>query len=404
MASEPSSSQSAQKQDKNPQVAQKQDKKEGLLTHIVNVYRLVIKELRSIRADPMMLVLVVYTFTVAVYTVATGASTEATDLTVGVVDEDNSDLSHRLVDALNPPLFKRPVLISADEIDANMNDGRLIFVLEIPPSFESKLLAGRDPSLQINVDATAMAKAGNGAVYLQTIISQEIAKFQAGREGATTQPANVVIRAKFNPDMYAYWFSSVMQIVNNITMLAVILTGAALIREREQGTVEHLLVMPVVPPEIMLSKIIANGLVILIAAGLSLALVVQLLLKVPIAGSLTLFLAGATLYAMTVAALGILLGTIATTMGQFALLAAPVLLVMQLLSGGATPMESMPVWLQYVMRVISPTPHFVAFSQAVLYRGADLSIVWPELVAMAVIGSIYFAFALSRFRRVIFGA
>jgi len=404
MASEPSSSQSAQKQDKNLQVAQKQDKKEGLLTHIVNVYRLVIKELRSIRADPMMLVLVVYTFTVAVYTVATGASTEATDLTVGVVDEDNSDLSHRLVDALNPPLFKRPVLISADEIDANMNDGRLIFVLEIPPSFESKLLAGRDPSLQINVDATAMAKAGNGAVYLQTIIAQEIAKFQAGREGATTQPANVVIRAKFNPDMYAYWFSSVMQIVNNITMLAVILTGAALIREREQGTVEHLLVMPVVPPEIMLSKIIANGLVILIAAGLSLALVVQLLLKVPIAGSLTLFLAGATLYAMTVAALGILLGTIATTMGQFALLAAPVLLVMQLLSGGATPMESMPVWLQYVMRVISPTPHFVAFSQAVLYRGADLSIVWPELVAMAVIGSIYFAFALSRFRRVIFGA
>jgi len=404
MASEPSSSQSAQKQDKNLQVAQKQDKKEGLLTHIVNVYRLVIKELRSIRADPMMLVLVVYTFTVAVYTVATGASTEATDLTVGVVDEDNSDLSHRLVDALNPPLFKRPVLISADEIDANMNDGRLIFVLEIPPSFESKLLAGRDPSLQINVDATAMAKAGNGAVYLQTIIAQEIAKFQAGREGATTQPANVVIRAKFNPDMYAYWFSSVMQIVNNITMLAVILTGAALIREREQGTVEHLLVMPVVPPEIMLSKIIANGLVILIAAGLSLAFVVQWLLKVPIAGSLALFLAGATLYAMTVAALGILLGTIATTMGQFALLAAPVLLVMQLLSGGATPMESMPVWLQYVMRVISPTPHFVAFSQAVLYRGADLSIVWPELVAMAVIGSIYFAFALSRFRRVIFGA
>src|SRR5262245_66149349 len=120
----------------------------------------------------MMWVLVVYTSTVAVYTVATGASTEAPDLTVGVFDEDNSDLSHRLVDALNPPLFKRPILISADEIDANMNDGRLIFVLEIPPSFESKLLAGRDPSLQVNVDATAMAKAGNGAVYYKPSIRQ----------------------------------------------------------------------------------------------------------------------------------------------------------------------------------------------------------------------------------------
>ena len=213
-----------------------------------------------------------------------------------------------------------------------------------------------------------------------------------------------MIRAKFNPNLYANWFSSVMQVVNNITMLAVILTGAALIREREQGTVEHLLVMPVVPAEIMLSKTIANGLVILIAAGLSLSIVVEWLLQVPIAGSLTLFLAGATLYTLTVAALGILLATIATTMGQFALLAAPVLLVMQLLSGGATPMESMPVWLQHLMQIVSPTPHFVAFSQAVLYRGADLAIVWPLLVAMAAIGTVYFAFALSRFRRVIFGS
>jgi ABC-2 type transport system permease protein len=386
------------------QAAQKQDKREGLLTHLVNIYRLSIKELRSIRADPMMLVLVLYTFSVAVYTVATGASTEAKDLTVGIVDEDNSDLSHRLRDALNnPPLFKRAVLINATEIDPNMNDGRLIFVLEIPSSFQSKVLAGRQTSLQLNVDATAMAQAGNGAVYIQTIVAQEIANFQAGREGTVSTPVNVVIRAKFNPNLYANWFSSVMQVVNNITMLAVILTGAALIREREQGTVEHLLVMPVVPAEIMLSKTIANGLVILIAAGLSLSLVVQWLLKVPIAGSLTLFLAGATLYTLTVAGLGILLGTIATTMGQFALLAAPVLLVMQLLSGGATPMESMPVWLQHVMQIISPTPHFVAFSQAVLYRGADLAIVWPLLVAMAAIGSVYFAFALSRFRRVIFG-
>jgi ABC-2 type transport system permease protein len=73
------------------------------------------------------------------------------------------------------------------------------------------------------------------------------------------------------------------------------------------------------------------------------------------------------------------------------------------LSGSSTPIESMPVWLRYLMQVISPTPHFVAFSQAVLYRGAGLDIVWPQLVALVAIGSVYFAFALSRFRRVIFG-
>ncbi len=116
-------------------------------------------------------------------------------------------------------------------------------------------------------------------------------------------------------------------------MLTVILTGAALIREREQGTVEHLLVMPVVPTEIMLAKMIANGLVILVAAMLSLQFVVHWWIGSPINGSLLLFLLGAAIYALVVAALGIMLGTLATTMGQFGLLAMPVLMVTQLLSG-----------------------------------------------------------------------
>jgi len=387
-----------------PQAAQAHRRGSGLLAHLLNVYHLVVKELRSIRADPIMLILVAYAFSIAVYTVATGASTEANNLTVGVVDEDRSDLSRRLLDALNPPLVKRSVLIAANEIDANMDAGHLVFVLEIPPRFQTDLLSGRQTSLQLNVDATAMTQAGNGAIYIQNIVAQEVANFKTGREGTASTPVSVVIRAKFNPNLYSSWFTSVMQVVNSVTMLAVILTGAALIREREQGTVEHLLVMPLVPAEIMLSKIIANALVILVAAGLSLVLAVEWWLGVPIAGSLALFLAGAELYAFTVAALGILLGTLATSMGQFGLLAIPVLITMQLLSGSATPMESMPVWLQYAMRIISPTPHFVAFSQAVLYRGSDLSIVWPQLIAIAAIGCVYFAFALSRFRRVIFGS
>jgi hypothetical protein len=178
----------------------------GLLTHVVNIFYLTIKELRSIRAEPMMRILVFYAFTIAVYTVATGASTETKDLTVGVVDEDRSDVSHRLMDALNPPLFKRTVLITANEIDANMNDGDLMFVLEIPASIQSRLLAGRQTSLQLNIDATAIAQAGNGAVYIQTIIAQELAKFQAGREGAVSTPVNLAIRAKFNPNLYAIGF------------------------------------------------------------------------------------------------------------------------------------------------------------------------------------------------------
>jgi ABC-2 type transport system permease protein len=144
--------------------------------------------------------------------------------------------------------------------------------------------------------------------------------------------------------------------------------------------------------------------VVLLATTLSLAIVVEWWLQVPVAGSRLLFLGGACFYVLAVAALGIALGTVAATMAQFGLLSIPVLLVMMLLSGSTTPLESMPVWLKYLMLSISPTPHFVIFSQDVLYRGADLSIVWPEILATAVIGAGYFGFALYRFRRVIFGS
>ena len=374
-----------------------------LRDHVINILRLVVKELRSIRADPTMLVLVAYAFSISVNTVATGAVTEATNLSVGVVDEDDSELSRQIAAGLTPPTFQPALQITAQDIDSKMDKGELLLVVEIPPNFQANVIAERKTEVQINVDATAVAQAGNGANYLKTAIANEVQNFitQLGRP--PVNPINLVVRARFNPNLKTSWFSAMTQVINQITLLTVILTGAALIREREQGTVEHLLVMPVVPAEIMLAKMLANGLVILVAAMLSLQFVVHLWIGAPINGSIFLFLLGAALYALVVAALGILLGTLATTMGQFGLLAMPVLMVTQLLSGSSTPMESMPVWLQYTMQTISPTPHFVSFAQAVLFRGADLTLVWRPLVAMLIIGSIYFAFAMSRFRRVIFG-
>ncbi len=372
--------------------------------HLANIYRLVIKELRSFRSDPIMLALVAYSFTIAIYAAATGATTEAKNIAVGMVDEDNSNLSRRIADGLTPPTFKSVTQITAPEIDPAMNAQRFIFVVEIPPKFESDILSGRQPTVQIDVDATASAQAFNGMTYIQNVILSYVTDFVSGREGWSGVPVKVVTRAKFNPNFTTSWFTSVMQIVSNLTMITVMLTGAALIREREQGTVEHLLVMPVIPPEIMLSKVLANGIVIVIAASLSLSFVVQWWLKVPVAGSPLLFLLGACFYVFTVGSLGIALGTVASTMAQFGLLSIPVLLVMMLLSGSTTPLESMPVWLQYLMKVISPTPHFVIFSQDVLYRGADFSIVWPEIAAMAAIAAVYFGYALYRFRKVIFSA
>jgi len=387
----------------SPNVKLAEAKTMTLRDHVINVLRLVVKELRSIRADPTMLVLVAYAFSISVNTVATGAVTEATNLSVGIVDEDGSELSRQIAAGLQPPTFQPAMQIAAKDINSKMDKGELLLVVEIPPNFQSNVIAERQTEVQINVDATAVAQAGNGSNYLKSAIANEVQNFiiQLGRP--PINPINLVVRARFNPNLKTAWFSAMTQVINQITLLTVILTGAALIREREQGTVEHLLVMPVVPAEIMLAKMLANGLVILVAAMLSLQFIVHMWIGAPINGSIFLFLLGAALYALVVAALGILLGTLATTMGQFGLLAMPVLMVTQLLSGSSTPMESMPVWLQYTMRIISPTPHFVSFAQAVLFRGADFSLVWRPLLAMLIIGSVYFVFAMSRFRRVIFG-
>jgi ABC-2 type transport system permease protein len=194
------------------------------------------------------------------------------------------------------------------------------------------------------------------------------------------------------------WFAGVMEIINHIAMLSIVLTGAALLREREHGTIEHLLVMPVTPFEIMAAKVWSMGLVVLGAATFSLLFVVQGVLRMPIEGSILLFLAGTVLCLFATTSLGILLGTVARSMPQFSLLLIMVFLPLVILSGAMTPRESMPAVVRWIM-LASPTTHFVALAQAVLYRGAGPAVVWPQFAALALIGTAYFALALAQFRK-----
>lgn len=362
-----------------------------------HTFHLGVKELHSLGRDPVMAFLILYVFTFAVWSVARGVQTEVADAAIAIVDEDRSELSRRLRDALQPPFFRPPALIDAQAADAVLDAGRYTFVLDIPPDFEADVLAGRRPALQVEIDATAITQAGIGLGYIQNIALREAQRFVAGVEGGSGLPFDLVTRARFNPNLQSAWFTAVMQLINNVTMLGVILVGAAVMRERERGTLEHLLVMPLRPSEIMMAKIWANGLVILAATLLSLRVVVEGMLQVPVAGSPLLFASGATIYLASVTALGILLATLTRSMPQFALLTIPVIIVMNLLSGGSTPLEAMPRWLQIAVQAL-PSTHFVAFAQAVLYRGAELGTVWPRLLAMLLVGGACFVAALTRFR------
>ncbi|WP_216936882.1 MULTISPECIES: ABC transporter permease [unclassified Acinetobacter] len=363
---------------------------------IKNIYLLGCKELWSLWRDPVMLILIVYTFTVAVYTAATAMPDSLNMAPIAIVDEDHSTLSERISSAFYPPYFL-PQTTELNYMDAGMDAGEFTFALNIPVNFQEDILAGREATIQVNVDATRMSQAMVGAGYIQQIILSEVNEYVLRHREISTMPVELEMRARFNPALDQKWFGSVMQIINNVAMLSIILTGAALIREREHGTVEHLMVMPVTVFEIMMSKVWSMSLVVLLAAFLGLKLVVQIALKVPIEGNLWLFFFGALLTLFATTSMGIYLATMSKSMPQFGLLMMLTLIPMQMLSGGMTPRESMPEVLQNIM-LIAPTTHFVELAQAILYRNAGLSVVWPAFLWLIGIAVVFFYVAWKRFK------
>ncbi|MDF3904343.1 ABC transporter permease [Paracoccus sp. AS002] len=363
-----------------------------------NVWNLGIKELRGLWRDPAMLLLIVYAFSLSIYTESKAMPESLSNAAIAVVDEDRSALSERIVGAFTPPYFGTPRLITTTEMDRRMDEGLDTFALDIPPDFQRDLLAGRHPAIQLNVDATRMSQAFTGSGYVQQIVGAEVSEFLAGHREDSALPVELALRARYNPALDAGWFGAINSVIDAVTMLSIILTGAALIREKEHGTVEHLLVMPVTAAEIMLSKIWTMGLVVLLASGFAITVVVQMALQVPVAGSVPLFIAAAALMLFATTSMGIFLATVAGSMPQFGLLLMLVLFPLQVLSGGMTPRESMPDVIQALMS-LAPNTHFVILSQGVLFRGAGLGVVWPQLLALALIGTVLFWLALRQFRR-----
>lgn len=364
---------------------------------LANILNLGIKELRTLLRDPMMVILILWSFSAAIYSGATAMPETLNRASLSIVDEDRSPVAQRIIGALFPPFFLPPALITHREMDERMDAGLDTFSLNIPPGFQRDVLAGRAPAIQLNVDATRMSQAFTGSGYIQSIVAGEVNAFVARYRAADSQPVELAIRARFNPELRAQWFGAIVQLINQVTMLSIILAGAALIREREHGTIEHLLVMPVTPLEIMTAKVWSMALVVLVACALSIVFVVQGVMQVRIEGAVWLFLAGVALNLFATTSLGIFLGTVGRSMPQFGLLLILVLLPLQMLSGGNTPRESMPEFVQTVM-LAAPTTHFVMLAQSILYRGAGFSVVWPQFLALAGIGAVLFLLALRRFR------
>ena len=367
---------------------------------LANIYRLGLKELKSLWADKVLLLLICWAFSGAIYTAATATSQELHNAPVAVVDEDQSPLSRRIVGAFYKPYFRQPAALTLAELDREMDLGTYNFTLVIPNNFQHDVLAGRQPEIQLNIDATIMSQAFIGATYIKSIALGEVNEYLTGQRAGADLPIRLVPRVRYNPNLTGVWFGGVMEVINNVTMLTIILVGAAFIREREHGTIEHLLVMPLTPFEIMMAKIWANGLAVLIGVTFALTVMVQQVLQVPIAGSVPLFLAAAACYLFSAASIGIFLGTLARSMPQLGLLIILSIIPLMMLSGGVTPRESMPAIVQNIM-LAAPATYFVRLAQAILYRGAGFDVIWRDLLAMTGVGAVFFGVALVRFRKAV---
>ncbi len=362
------------------------------------IFWLGLKEVMSLRRDWVMMALLVWSFTLAPIMEATGVASSVHNASIAFADEDDSPLSRALATAFFPPEFQPVVQIEPGKGPAYMDAGRFIFVVAVPPGFEKDLRAGRSPEIQVLIDATAMEQAGIGANYITSILNAEIHRYAIGIDLVDAPSISVILRSAFNPNRDTVRFAGIVALIGQIMWLTTILTGAAMIREREHGTIEHLLAMPLAPFDIAIAKIWANAAVVLVAAGLSLTFVMQASLGVSIAGSKMLFLVGTALFLFTATALGVFLATIARSMAQFALLVMLIVLPMLMLSGGETPIEGQPAWLQAGTLVL-PSRHYMSASQAIVFKGAGIETVWPEFVWMTFLGVALLLMSLRLFRR-----
>lgn len=367
------------------------------MRQLSHIYHLAVKELIGLAHDSVVLVFFAYAFTVQIVVFSRGASLELRNATIAVVDEDRSALSARIRDAFHEPDFQHVAVLAPRDVDRALDAGRYTFVIDVPPGLQADVLGRRRPTIQVLVDATAIGQAMIGAASIRRIVQDEVGRYVHPDASAEQAEVGQVVRVTVNPNRESRWLMGVMELAMTITMLAIVLPAAALLREREHGTIGRLLIMPLTPWEIVMSMVCANTAVLLASAAVCLWAIVIGLLHVPVRGSIALFLGATLLFEIATAGLGVFLATFARTVPQLALLATIVMVPMMFLSGGWTPREAMPAWLRAGMQ-LSPLTHYVDLIGAVVFRNAGLNLVWPSLAKIAGLGAALLAVATARFR------
>ena len=362
------------------------------------------KEILQLSRDVPLLLFLLYSFSLSVVVSGAGITMQLTNAELLVHDADHSHSSRELIHRFQLPYFTFAGEISDPrEGLRQLDQGRVMLLLEIPPRFHEALMSGERTAVQVLVDTTNAPQGLSAAGYsvrIAGLFGTETGLASAGLSGAEAAIPRVssAHRVWFNPTQDERWFQSIAHVLRMTTIFAVLLPAAALVREKERGTVEQLLVSPLSPFQIMFSKVLAMSGVILIALSLALYGVLHPVFHVPMKGSTGLFFLLTTLHVFTTAGFGLVAATMAKNQAQVGMMTLFVVGPMLLLSGITSPYESMPKWVQTVM-TFSPLRYYIDITYGVMLKGAGLDLLWKPVGAMLLLGGALFGFGMWRFRR-----
>ncbi|MES1994383.1 MAG: ABC transporter permease [Pseudomonadota bacterium] len=364
-----------------------------------------LKELLQFRRDVFLLIIVVYAFSADIYVAGSGIEMELKHAALTVADYDQSSASRDLIYSFREPQFKlQGMEMNADRGMDMLDSGKTMLYLEIPANFNKALLSGDPAQIQLLVDTSNSVLGSLATSYAAQIVAgygvqRAMERLSvAGAMGGSMPMVNSAHRVWFNPNGLDRWFVPINEMLTMITMLSIMLPAAAMVREKERGTVEQLLVSPLTPLEIMLPKVFAMTMVILLGVTVTVYGVLGPIFHIPFRGNVFLFYILTAIYVFSTAGFGLAISTVVNNLAQVGLMVIMLLSPMLMLSGTFVPPEAMPTVLGYLM-LLSPLHHFIEIVMGILLKGVGLDVLWPSVLGMFLLGGAVFGFGTWRFRR-----
>ncbi|MCU0571274.1 MAG: ABC transporter permease [Oculatellaceae cyanobacterium Prado106] len=359
-------------------------------------WALAIKEVTQILRNKQLIFLLIFPPTVQLLIFGFALSPEVHFLKLGIVDYANSQTSRELVTALteNRIFLAQDYLFSEQLLGEQVRQGQLTAGLVIPPDFDRQLSQNQAADIQVLIDGVDANTAGIASGYMNQIVTQFSRSLNPNPVASRIEPE---VSFLYNPGLISSWFFVPGVLGTVLTLTSSLVSSATVVREKDTGTLEQLLMTPAQAWEILLAKIVP--LFVLLMGDVLLALTVaKLVFNIPFRGNLALFLLVAALYVCVGISIGILLATVSKNQQQVVLSSFFLNLPLIQTSGAIAPIESMPTFFRY-LSLLNPLRHFVVIVRGFLLKGIGIVEVWPHVAALAMFTIVLLTISSLKFRR-----